>query len=75
MKIDELKDENITLKLRLSDLEGDILEERQSKQLKYDMSVDAMRASMQEQILEQKVKFEENLMGEKERNYKLKIEI
>lgn len=75
MKIDELKDENVTLKLRLSDLEGDILEERQSKQLKYDMSVDAMRASMQDQILEQKVKFEENLMGEKERNYKLKIEI
>ena len=52
MKIDELKDENVTLKLRLSDLEGDILEERQSKQLKYDLSVDAMRASLQEQILE-----------------------
>ena len=46
MKIDELKDENVTLKLRLSDLEGDILEERQGKQLKYDMSVDAMRSHM-----------------------------
>ena len=34
-----------------------------------------MRSNMQEQILDQKVKFEENLLSEKEKNYKLKIEI
>ena len=33
-QLDEIKDENITLKLKLSDLESDLLEERQQKQLK-----------------------------------------
>jgi len=38
--LDETRDENVTLKLRISELESDILDERQSKKLQYDLSFD-----------------------------------
>ena len=64
--LDTVKDENVTLKLKISDLEGDILDERLAKQVKLDMNVDCFRNQLHEQFLSEKVKFEENLMSEKQ---------
>lgn len=74
-KVDDLKDENITLKLRVSELESEILDEKNSKQMKYDLTLDSLKSQVQEQYLEQKVRFEEEIMVQKESNYKQKIEI
>ena len=74
-KIDDLRDENITLKLRVSELESEILDEKNSKQMKYDLTLDTLKSQVQEQYLEQKVRFEEEIMVQKESNYKYKIEI
>ena len=74
-KIDDLKDENITLKLRVSELESEILDEKNQKQMKYDLTLDTLKSQVQEQYLEQKVRFEEEIMVQKEQNYKYKVEI
>jgi hypothetical protein len=42
--LDFAKDENISLKLRISELESDILEERTHKQQKYELTVDSVKA-------------------------------
>jgi hypothetical protein len=52
-----------------------MLEERQEKQTKYELNIEAFKAAMHEQSLGQKVSFEEQLLRLKETNYKQKIEI
>jgi len=47
-RLDEVKDENITLKLKISEMESDILEERQSKQMKYDINLDMFKGQINE---------------------------
>jgi hypothetical protein len=47
-RLDDLKDENITLKLRVSELESEVLDEKQSKQLKYDLTLDTLKSQVQE---------------------------
>ena len=42
--IDELKDENVTLKLRVADIEGDLLEEREMKQVRYDVTLETIKS-------------------------------
>lgn len=69
-KLDDLKDENVTLKLKISEMESDILEERQAKQMKYDINIDMFKSQLHEQVLDQKVKFEEEILKEKEKGYK-----
>jgi len=39
------------------------------------LTVETFKSQLQEQCLEQKVKFEEQILREKEANYKYKIEI
>lgn len=43
-RLDSVMDENVTLKLRLSELEGDLVDERHSKQIKYDFTVDNLKS-------------------------------
>jgi hypothetical protein len=74
-KLDDLKDENVTLKLKISEMESDILEERQAKQMKYDINIDMFKSQLHEQVLDQKVKFEEEILKEKEKGYKRQVEI
>ena len=69
-KLDDLKDENVTLKLKISEMESDILEERQSKQMKYDINIDMFKSQIHEQMMDQKVKFEEEILRAKEKGYK-----
>lgn len=52
-----------------------MLEERQEKQTKYELSIEAFKASLQQQSVDQKVKYEEQLLKLKETNYKQTIEI
>ena len=61
--IDELKDENVTLKLKVADIEGDMLEERESKQVRYDITLETVKSQLQEQYLDQKVRMEEDIIG------------
>lgn len=61
--IDELKDENVTLKLRVADIEGDLLEERETKQVRYDVTLETIKSQLQEQYLDQKVRMEEEVIG------------
>lgn len=42
--IDELKDENVTLKLKVADIEGDLLEERETKQVRYDITLETVKS-------------------------------
>tara|TARA_B110000285_G_scaffold215452_1_gene261807 strand:+ start:1034 stop:1219 length:186 start_codon:yes stop_codon:yes gene_type:complete len=51
-KLDDLKDENVTLKLKISEMESDILEERQTKQMKYDVNIDMFKSQLHEQVLD-----------------------
>lgn len=51
-KLDDLKDENVTLKLKISEMESDILEERQAKQMKYDINIDMFKSQLHEQVLD-----------------------
>lgn len=73
--IDELKDENVTLKLKVADIEGDLLEERETKQVRYDITLETVKSQLQEQYLDQKVRMEEDLIGHKESNYRLKVDL
>jgi cell division protein FtsB len=46
--LDDLKDENITLKLKVAELESEVLDEKQRKQMKYDLTVDTLKSQVQE---------------------------
>lgn len=63
------------MKLKISEIEGDLLDERSQKKIHFDFSLEAMKSQMQEKLLDHKVKFEEQVMREKENNYKLKVEM
>lgn len=63
------------LKLKVSDLEGELLEERQQKQMKQEFTIETLKGQVQEQYYEQKVRYEEQIMREKENGFKMKVEL
>lgn len=65
----------MTLKLKVSDLETDLIDEKHSKRVTYDITLEGIKASVQEQIIDQKMRFEEQLIREKEIAHKFRIHI
>jgi hypothetical protein len=58
----------------VSELEGELLDERRKQQVKYDYSLDILKSSMNGQVMDYKIQFEEKIMKFKEDVHKLKIE-
>ena len=50
-----------------------MVDQRHSTHQKYDLTIDNIKSLLQAQVIDQKVKFEEHLMKEKEISYKLKV--
>lgn len=57
-KCDQYQDENVTLKLKLAELEGDLFEERQKQAIKYDFSLDMLKNKMTGDVMDYKLKYE-----------------
>jgi hypothetical protein len=74
-RLDGVLDENVTLKLRVSELESDIIDEKHHKQVKYDFTVDHLKSQVQADMMDNKVKYEEKLFTEKETNHKLTVQL
>lgn len=70
-----VKDENVAMQLRVAELEGMLMEERQGKEVRLDMTIKDYKANMQGQYLDYKLKAEELIMIEKEKNNKLRLEV
>lgn len=45
-KLDEIQSENVELKLKISDLEGDALEDRRIKQISYEYTIENLRSTV-----------------------------
>lgn len=45
-QIDALQDENVTLKLKISDMESDLIDERHKKKINYDVTLESIKASV-----------------------------
>lgn len=73
--LDQVKDENISLKLRVADLESEILQERKETLQRFELSIETIKAEMHEKTLSQKIRFDEELLKLKEQNFKLTIEV
>ena len=43
-KVDNLEDENVTLKLKISDMETDLIDERHKKKVNYDVTLESIKA-------------------------------
>jgi hypothetical protein len=70
-----VKDENVAMQLRVAELEGMLMEERQGKEVRLDMTIKDYKANMQGQYLDYKLKADELIMIEKEKNNKLRLEV
>ena len=68
-----VKDENVAMQLRVAELEGMLMEERQGKEVRLDMTIKDYKANMQGQYY--KLKADELIMIEKEKNNKLRLEV
>lgn len=47
-----MQDENVTLKLKISDLETEIIDEKHQKRITYDVTLEGIKASVQEQVID-----------------------
>jgi hypothetical protein len=74
-KNDTLQDEIVTLKLKVADLESEIVDEKHKKRLNYDVTIESIKSSVQEQVLDQKVHYEEMLFKEKETGHQHRVHI
>ena len=45
-QLDQAQDEVVTLKLKLSDLESELIDERHSKRINYDVTLEGIKASV-----------------------------
>jgi hypothetical protein len=70
-----VKDEKVAMQLRVAELEGMLMEERQGKEVRLDMTIKDYKANMQGQYLDYKLKADELIMIEKEKNNKLRLEV
>ena len=59
----------MTLKLKISDLETELIDEKHAKRINYDVTLEGIKASVQEQVIDQKMQFEEKLIREKENSH------
>ena len=48
---DQIKDENISLKMNVAQLETDLLDERESKKVKFEMNLDCVKAKLEEEMI------------------------
>jgi len=64
----------MTMKLKISDLEQELIDERYKKKVTYDVTIESVKAQVQEQVLDFKVKSDEKLLKEKEENFKLRVQ-
>jgi len=69
-----LRDEIVMLKTRIAELEGTLMDERCAKEVKLETTIKGYKDSMQGQYLDYKLKLDEYLMIEKEKNNKLRLE-
>lgn len=60
------RDENIELKLRVAELEGDLADEKIQNKTRLDVTLDALKSQAASNYLDSKVKFEEKLLTYKE---------
>jgi hypothetical protein len=72
--LEALQDENVDLKLKVTNLESELLEERQRKEIRFDKTIEAFKFNIQGEYYDVKLKFEERLMLERENNHKLRLE-
>jgi len=56
-------------------LETDLIDEKHQKRINYDVTLEGVKASVQDQVIDQKMRFEEQLMKEKEVAHKFRIHI
>lgn len=72
---DQIKDENISLKMNVAQLETDLLDERESKKVKFEMNLDCVKAKLEEEMIQHKDLHSKELMTLKEANFRLKVEL
>lgn len=61
--------------MKIAELEDELLSERQHKQIKYESTLETFKSNIQGQYLDQKIRYEEQLLLEKDVSHKLKVEI
>ena len=59
----------MTLKLQIAELETVILDERSQKAASYSSTVDLLKSQMQQNFLDQKIKYEEALLSAREASH------
>ena len=52
-----------------------MIDEKHAKRVSYDVTLEGIKASVQEQLIDQKMRFEEQLLKEKEVAHKFKVQI
>jgi hypothetical protein len=70
-----LQDENVDLKLKVTELQSELLDERQKKEIRFDKTIETFKHNIEGDYFDIKVKFEERIMQEKEINHKLRLEM
>lgn len=65
----------MSMKLKISDLEQELIDEKFKKKVNYELTVETVKAQVQEQVLEYKVKCDEKMLKQKEENFKLKVQV
>ena len=63
----------MSMKLKISDLEQELIDERYKKKVTYEITIESVKAQVQEQVLDFKVKSDEKLLKEKEENFRLRV--
>ena len=56
-------------------METDLIDERQKKKVNYDVTLESIKATTQEQIIDQKVAYEEKLLVSREECHKYRVHI
>ena len=61
--------------MNVAQLETDLLDERESKKVKFEMNLDCVKAKLEEEMIQHKDLHSKELMTLKEANFKLKVEL
>lgn len=71
--MNDCQDDNVSLKLKVADLEGQLSDELSSRQASYAQQMESVKAALHQQFLDQKVKHEMALHSEREAHHALKM--